>query len=445
MPRYCVARRKIGEMDGGKVIALSPYEEGCYVCTVVQASTDRKGKAGAYVPEDLNVRLALIQALIPLGLEAVAELLQQEVLALIGPPYSRGQRPRGVHRWASQAGSIYLADQKLPVERPRVRNRCTHQEVPLQTYVQLQQPRAMDEGVLSRILHGLSCREYRTCAEAVPEAFGLSASTISRRYIRASARKLQALQERRLDAYELVVLVLDGKTFQDDTLVAALGVTVQGEKVLLGFVETSTENETTCAEFLQGLVARGLRDEGGLLIVMDGGKGLHAGARRVFGRQTPIQRCQWHKRENVVAYLPKAQQAVWRGKLQQAYAQPTYEDAKATLEELRRELRRINESAVRSLDEGWMKRSRCTGLASGLTYAKAWPRRTVWNPSSRSSNSGSAKSTDGRTVIKNSAGWRLRYWTLSRGCAAYAVTGASRRCRRCYKQSDVKQRRQLQA
>ncbi len=306
----------------------------------------------ADLPEDLNVRVALIQALIPLGLEAVVELLQQDVQTLVGPPYARGQRPPGLHRWTRQAGSIYLVDQKLRILRPRVRNRRTRQEVSLATYAQLQQPRAADEGVLRRILHGLSCREYRACAEAVPEAFGLSASTMSRRYIRASARKLQALQERRLEPYEFVALVLDGKTFQDDTLVVALGITVQGEKVVLGFVETGTENETACAEFLQGLGERGLRAEDGLLIVMDGGKGLRAGARRVFGADTPVQRCQWHKRENVVAYVPKAQQALWRGKLQQAYAQPTYAEAKAALEDVRRALQRINESAVRSLDEG---------------------------------------------------------------------------------------------
>lgn len=181
--------------------------------TVLRVGKGVKVKEGsrADLPEDWNVRVALIQALIPLGMEAVVELLQQDVQALVGPRYARGQRPRGLHRWTLQAGSIYLADQKLRLLRPRVRNRHTHQEVPLQTYAQLQQPRAADEGVLRRILHGLSCREYRACAEAVPEAFGLSASTMSRRYIRASARKLQALQERRLDQYAFAALVLDGK------------------------------------------------------------------------------------------------------------------------------------------------------------------------------------------------------------------------------------------
>ncbi len=206
--------------------------------------------------------------------------------------------------------------------------------------------------MLRRILYGLSCRDYRACAEAVPEAFGLSRSSLSRRYIKATARKLQALQERRLDGYEFVVLVLDGKTFAEDTMVTALGLTLQGEKLILGFVQTGTENATTCADFLRSLTARGLRDDDELLVVIDGSKGLRAAVEAVFGPETPVQRCQYHKRENVVAYLPKSQQELWRGKLAQAYAQPTYTEAKTALDARRAELRRLNESALRSLDEG---------------------------------------------------------------------------------------------
>jgi hypothetical protein len=73
------------------------------------------------------------------------------------------------------------------------------------------------------VLGGLSTREYERCAEAVPEAFGLSASTVSRRFIRASARKLQELMERRLEGYELVAILLDGKTFAEDEMVVAVG------------------------------------------------------------------------------------------------------------------------------------------------------------------------------------------------------------------------------
>ena len=53
----------------------------------------------------------------------------------------------------------------------------------------------------------------------------------SRRFIRASARKLKELCERPLQGYDFVGLVLDGKRFEDDLMVIALGITVQGEKV----------------------------------------------------------------------------------------------------------------------------------------------------------------------------------------------------------------------
>jgi len=236
---------------------------------------------------------------------------------------------------------------------PRVRNLPRNREVPLHTYQQLQQPRAADQGVMQRILTGLTCREYERCAEAVPHAFGLSASTVSRRFIRASAQKLQALHERSLKDYEFVAVFLDGKTFADDTLVIALGVTLTGEKVVLGFVQTSTENAKVCTEFLAGLKVRGLRDEDGLLVIIDGGKGLHAAVEKAFGGGAAIQRCQWHKRENVLAYLAGPQQAVMRRKLQAAYGQPTYEQAKTALKKVRSELAELNLSAVGSLDEGF--------------------------------------------------------------------------------------------
>jgi putative transposase len=71
----------------------------------------------------------------------------------------------------------------------------------------------------------------------------------------------------------------------------------------------------------------------------------------VFG-DVPVQRCQWHKRENVVSYLAKHDQPTWRRKLQAAYAHPAYADAKRALERVYRELRLVNESAAASLAEG---------------------------------------------------------------------------------------------
>src|SRR5665213_2508905 len=68
-----------------------------------------------------SVTLAMIQALIPLGLRAVEEALRAEVEALAGPRYAREDQRSAVVRWGAQRGSIYLADQKLPITVPRVR------------------------------------------------------------------------------------------------------------------------------------------------------------------------------------------------------------------------------------------------------------------------------------------------------------------------------------
>jgi hypothetical protein len=246
------------------------------------------------VPEDvatIDTKVALIQALIPVELLHVAESLQQELEVLTGPRYARPGGQPGLVRYGRQAGSVYLADQKLPIQVPRVRDRERNREVALATYQRLQTPRGADAGVLRRLLAGLSCRDYAQCAEAVPEAFGLSASTVSRRYIKASTAKLAELRERRLEGYDLVALFLDGKTFAADTMVIALGVTVSGAKVVLGFVQMATENAKVCTAFLRGLGERGLQAGDGLLVVMDGGKGLHAAVETVLGSAAVIQRC----------------------------------------------------------------------------------------------------------------------------------------------------------
>ena len=207
---------------------------------------------------ELDARIELIQALIPLGLRAVQDSLEDEVNHLVGKRYNRAGGDSSLHRWGSQRGSVYLTDQKIPVYVPRVRDTDRGCEVPLRTYRRLQQPRNMDEGLLKRVINGLSCRNYRECAEAVPEAFGMSASSISRRTIQVTARKLKELQERSLAGYDFVALFLDGKSFASEQILIGLGVTLEGEKVILGFLQASTENERVCTDFLRGLIERGL-------------------------------------------------------------------------------------------------------------------------------------------------------------------------------------------
>jgi transposase-like protein len=248
---------------------------------------------------------------------------------------------------------VYLADQKVNTRVPRVRNVRENVEVPLESYRSLQKPRNRDEGVMRRVLYGLSCRKYEQCAEAVPGALGLSSSSISRRFIEVSGSKLKELMERDLSGHDIVALFLDGKSFAEDEMILALGVSVEGEKVVLGLIQAGTENETVIKGFLSDLLGRGLNIEEGILCIIDGAKGLHSAIRKVFAEKALVQRCQWHKRKNVVEYLPKSQQSSWRRRLQQAYEKPTYEEAKAALHRLKPELKLLNVSALASLEEGF--------------------------------------------------------------------------------------------
>jgi hypothetical protein len=108
---------------------------------------------------EVDLRVSLIQALISLGLQAVEDLLQEAVVRLAGPRYGRKGQDQPYRRWGGQPGSVYLADQKLPLHVPRVRNLSTHTEVPLHSYHRLQIPRKMDEGLLRRVLQGIACRQ----------------------------------------------------------------------------------------------------------------------------------------------------------------------------------------------------------------------------------------------------------------------------------------------
>lgn len=303
-------------------------------------------------PDPRKRRIQMIQALIPIALQQVESLLVAELEELTGPRYARDGGREGLVRWGRQGGSIYLLDQKVPIQVPRVRDLRRREEVPLGTYQEFQSPLAADRSLFGRVLGGLSCRGCDRTSRLAPESFGLSSSTVSRRFIEASAARLRELRERRLEGYDFVAVFLDGKLFAGETIVSAVGVTLQGEKIILGFSQTTTENEVACRELLQDLVDRGLNSENGLLFVLDGGKGLRKAVSAVFGRRTPVQRCQWHKRDNVVSYLPKSRQAAMRKRLLRAQEIPDHGKAKEALLKIHRELLLENESAARSLLEG---------------------------------------------------------------------------------------------
>ena len=110
-----------------------------------------------------------------------------------------------------------------------------------------------------------------------------------------------------------------------------MGVTEEGYKKVLGFTQATTERAEPVRELLRDLIGRGLSFDNDILCVIDGSKGLRKAIDEVFGGRAEVQRCQWHKRKNVVSHLPKADQKTWRRKLQRAYEETTYEATKERL------------------------------------------------------------------------------------------------------------------
>lgn len=300
---------------------------------------------------EIDTKVELIRSLIPIALMHVYEVLDTEVQKIAGDKYSRRQDSQEkVYRHGTNAGSVRMAGQKVPIQVPRLRK--PDGEVSLSSYASLNGTGDIDDTLLKRVLFGISCRNYETAAEAIPGAIGLSSSTVSRKFKKASAAELKRLQERTFYDEDIVALFLDGKTFADATCVIALGITMTGEKRFLGFVETSTENAKVLTPYLRSLIERGLDVSRGILVVVDGSKGLKSAVKKAFGNNALLQRCQWHKRENVVSYLAKNQQDIWRKRLSYAYDRPTYKEAHAALKELLIELEEQNQSAASSLAEG---------------------------------------------------------------------------------------------
>jgi putative transposase len=299
---------------------------------------------------DLEAKIEMIKGLVPLGLMHLQGLLEEEVESLAEVWYARKSEGAAGRRFGSNPGSVRLGGQRLPIRVPRVRSE--RGEIPLRAYGALKGRGDVDETLLRRVLYGISCRNYEAAAEAIPGAFGLSSSSVSRSFVEASAAKLKEFQDRDLSQEDIVAVFLDGKSFAEETMVIALGITISGEKRILGFVQTDTENERVLTPFLRSLLERGLDISEGILVILDGGKGLRSAVKKAFRGRALVQRCLWHKRENVVSYLPRNEQVAWRRRLQRAYDRPTHKEALAALKLLLKELELKNQSAAASLEEG---------------------------------------------------------------------------------------------
>jgi putative transposase len=241
--------------------------------------------------------------------------------------------------------------QKVPIQKTRLRT-PDKREQRLGSYELFQRSGPMQAGVWDKMMRGLSTRNYGAVVKDFQDAYGVEKSAVSENFIEASREKVKQLMERPLGDLRLCAVLIDGTPFKDRQMIAALGIGCDGTKTVLGIREGATENTAVVGSLLSELVERGLDFGTPRLYILDGGKALHAAVRRHAGEAGLIQRCQVHKKRNVVDHLPDEYKAEVRKKMQNAYAMADYRDAKRALDQLHRELMDLNPSAARSLEEG---------------------------------------------------------------------------------------------
>lgn len=295
----------------------------------------------------IDTQHLLISTLLPPAVKQFLKDCEAEVEQLCGSRYQRGDN----HRWGVAKGSIILANQHIAIERPRVRSK-DGKEIPLQNYEQFQDPRLFDQAVFTEGIKRVSQRDYEKGVNKIANSFGFKKSNVSKRWVKATAKKIEELQTRSLKEMDIRCVFIDGKRFRKHGVIVALGVAGDGRKFVLGIYQASTENSEACLALLNDLQNRGL-PETGLLFIVDGGSGINKALNDKYScndkkRRRAIRiRCYVHKWRNLEKALGddahKAQGLFWA--LRDA---DNMTEAKQLSERLESELRTLNVSALNS-------------------------------------------------------------------------------------------------
>jgi putative transposase len=297
----------------------------------------------------------LLAASVAIGLDVMAELMEADATEVAGPK-GKHSRERSAYRHGHEDATVALGGRRVPVRRPRVRS-TEGRELHLESYDTFASADLLTAHTVAAMLAGLSTRRYERAlepvgAEVVEESSSTSRSSVSRRFVAATAARLAEFRSRPLDDAKWLVIFVDGFDFAGHTMVGALGVTADGTKMPLGVVEGSTENASVVRGLITGLRDRGVDDSDGILFVIDGGKALRRAVKDVFGSKALIQRCRLHKERNVADHLPEAERLWVLRKMRQAWRNPDAGEAERALRDLARRLERINPDAAGSLREG---------------------------------------------------------------------------------------------
>jgi transposase-like protein len=319
----------------------------------VKTSQINRKKISWLLEQDLEVKITALQHHLDISRMLVNDILEDEVKSYTGDWYSHDKPHDGRYRrWGSNPGSIKLGERRIKLEVPRIYDNDSDCNKPLDSYGKLREMGSLDDRILKAVLLGLSTRDYKRVIGNLLDGFGLSSSSVSNEFIEQSSRKLEDFENRDLSDYDFVSLFIDGKYLAKDQIIIVLGVTIQGDKIPISFVQSHSENATVIRELFNNLIERGLRYEEGLLCVIDGSKGIYKAIKETFGNYALIHRCHWHKRKNVLEYLNENKQDYYRKRINKAYSTDDYDEARKLIKEIISDLKTDNLSASRSMEEG---------------------------------------------------------------------------------------------
>lgn len=301
----------------------------------------------------VEARASLHDAIVNAGMSVLSAMLEDERTLLCGTRYAH-QPQRAATRAGHAPGELSFGGSRVRVRRPRVRS-VDGEEIALNTWEQFATmdpltPRAVEQMVL-----GVSTRKYVRSVEAAPPGHasrGTSKSAVSRRFVAATREKLAEMMARDLSQLSLCTIMIDGIHVGGHVILVALGIDAGGEKHVLGVYEGATENTVCCAGLLSDLEARGVCTERSMLFVIDGSKALRKAILAKFGPRAIVQRCQVHKRRNVLEHLPEERKKSVGRTISAAYQSENPVRAERMLAALAGQLEREHPSAAASLREG---------------------------------------------------------------------------------------------
>jgi putative transposase len=300
-----------------------------------------------------DVRHAFLGLCIDAGQKVLAALMESDRITLCG---AKGvpDALRHAVRGGNTTSQVVLGGQRIAVRRPRARS-MTEGELALPSFEWAANCDPLDAATMAAIAAGVSTRRYASTQEPVPAAHkprAASKSAVSRRFVQLSQEQLAQWLARPLGELDLVVVMVDGIHFRDRVILLAMGIDAQGNKHVLGLREGSTEATRVVASLLSDLVDRGLDAQRMRLWVIDGGKALRKAIVQTFGTTALIQRCQEHKRRNVLEHLPEDMHTSVKRALKDAWAASDADLGRRQLQRLASSLQAKHPGAAASLREG---------------------------------------------------------------------------------------------